>query len=101
MKPMLGTLLHMIKKIECCSILIKTCLSHLSPVFLSLEAIIVDFDFCTQIRNQAQILAFFIPIFRWCNKQIFWPILALFANFGAKIARNGSKNEKTSVIHVS
>jgi hypothetical protein len=40
-------------------------------------------------------------IFYFFQKNIFWVILALCANFAAKCAKNGSKNQKTYFVNVS
>ncbi len=48
-----------------------------------------------RIRIQQRILRFFKPRVEFSNKNLFWPIWALFENFQAKIARNClKKNEK-------
>ncbi len=51
--------------------------------------------------NLASNCAFFIPISKKFEKNIFWVILALFANFEVKRERNGLKKLKTYFINVS
>jgi hypothetical protein len=52
-----------------------------------------------RIRNQREILRFLIS---FLIKKIFWGVtLALFENFEAKRAKNGSKNQNTYFVNVS
>ncbi len=53
------------------------------------------------IRNQREILRFLISFQIFFKKNFFWVILALFANFEAECAKNGSKNQKTYFVNVS
>jgi hypothetical protein len=45
-----------------------------------------------RIRNQHEILRFLISFLIFLQTNFFWVILALFANFEAERAKNGSKN---------
>ncbi len=54
-----------------------------------------------RIRNQREILRYLISFFIFFKKIIFWVILALFKNFEAKRAKNGSKSQKTYFVNVS
>ncbi len=47
-----------------------------------------------RIRNHREILRFLISFLIFCKKKFFGVILALFANFEAERAKNGSKNLK-------
>jgi hypothetical protein len=53
------------------------------------------------IRNQREILGFLISFLIFFKKNLAWVILALFASFEAKCAKNGSKNQKTYFVNVS
>ncbi len=54
-----------------------------------------------RIQNQLEILRFLISFQSFFQKKFFWVILALFANFEAERAKNGSKNPKTYFVNVS
>jgi hypothetical protein len=47
-----------------------------------------------RIRNQREIMRFLISFLIFCKKKFLGVILAFFANFEAKCAKNGSKNQK-------
>jgi hypothetical protein len=52
-----------------------------------------------RIGNQREILRFLISFL--IKKIKIWVVLALFSNFEAKCAKNGSKNQKTYFVNVS
>jgi hypothetical protein len=54
-----------------------------------------------RIQNQRKILRFLYIFLIFCPPKFFFVILALFANFDAKCAKNGSKNQKTYFLKVS
>ncbi len=54
-----------------------------------------------RIRSQREILRFLISFSIFLQKRFLGVILALFANFEAKCAKNGSKNQKTYFVNVS
>jgi hypothetical protein len=53
------------------------------------------------IPNQREILRFLISFLIFFKNKFFWVISAVFANFKAKCAKNGSKNHKTYFVNVS
>jgi hypothetical protein len=71
-------------------------LFHVCQTFIAHNFFLVHFlQLFQRIRNQRDILRFLISFL------IFWVILALFANFEAERAKNGSKNQKTYLVNVS
>jgi hypothetical protein len=54
-----------------------------------------------RIQNKREILLLFYTHIDFFQKNNFWVILALFKNFEAKRAKNGSKNQKTYFVNVT
>jgi hypothetical protein len=85
----------------------KNALFSLLLMFVKLVLLITFFgcifsQLFQRIRNQREILRFLTPPFSIFSKKYFLKvILALFSNFEAKRARNGSKNQKTYFVNVS
>ncbi len=76
--------------------------THVRQIVLLVTFFFVNFfkTFSTDSKS-AWNSAFFDTHIEFFNKKIFWVILALFANFEAKCAKNGSKNKKTYFVNVS
>jgi hypothetical protein len=53
-----------------------------------------------RIQNQREILRFLISFFIFFQKKVLGVILAIFANFEAKCAKDGSKYQKTYFVNV-
>ncbi len=84
----------------------EICIFSLLLMFVKL-VLLVTFFCCIflqlfqRIRNQREILRFMTSFFYFFTKKNFSIILALLANFEAKCAKNGSKNQKTYFVNVS
>ncbi len=68
---------------------------HVRQTFLLITFFwFVFLHFFQRIRNQRKILRFLISFLLKKNKKMLGVILALYANFEAERAKNGSKNKK-------
>jgi hypothetical protein len=85
--------------------LTEICTFSLLHMFVKLVLIVTFFGaFCCNFFNGFEIsvnFAFFDIFFNFLQKNILGVILALFANFEAKCAKNSLKNQKTCCVNVS
>jgi hypothetical protein len=69
--------------------------THVHQTFLAYNFFWYIFlQLCQRIRNQHEILRFLISFLIFFKLNFFWVILALFSNFEAERAKNGSKIKK-------
>jgi hypothetical protein len=75
--------------------------THVCQTCFACNLLCILLQLFQRIRNQREILRFLISFYIFFKQKFFGVILAFFANFEAKCAKNGAKNQKTYFVNVS